>query len=191
MNASRLHSWPGLRRNGVDMHRAQMTDSDGQNDAQRRPETCPFVHSNNPDAMHDLQRFVSAQAPVFDTICGELAAGAKRSHWMWFVFPQLRGLGRSATARHYGLASAAEALTYWRHPLLGARLLQCTRLVLAVPAATAATAHAIFGSPDDLKLRSCMSLFAAVAPQEPAFPAVLQRFWQGAPDTATLALLAA
>ncbi len=149
------------------------------------------MHTSSPDTAHDLQRFVSAQAPVFDAVCRELAAGRKRSHWMWFVFPQLRGLGRSDTARFYGLVSAAEAFAYWQHPLLGARLLQCTRLVLAVSTATAATAHAIFGAPDDLKLRSCMSLFAAVAPEEPAFDAVLQRFWQGAADAATLVLLAA
>ncbi len=136
----------------------------------------------------DLARFVDAQAPVYDTVCAELATGRKRSHWMWFVFPQLRGLGLSETAWHYGLASADEALAYWQHPLLGPRLKHCTSLVLA---AHAPSAHAIFGSPDDLKLRSCMTLFAAVAPDEPVFARVLQRFWGGAPDTRTLALLRA
>ena len=81
---------------------------------------------------HDLQRFVAAQQPVYGAVVAELARGAKRSHWMWFVFPQLAGLGRSATARHYGIASEAEARAYWRHPLLGPRLKECTALVLAV-----------------------------------------------------------
>lgn len=133
-----------------------------------------------------LQRFVDAQAPVYATVCAELAHGRKTSHWMWFVFPQLRGLGRSATARHFGLASAAEALAYWHHPLLGPRLAHCAALVRD---ATAATAHEFFGSPDDLKLRSCMSLFARVAPEEPVFEAVLARYFGGRPDPATLALL--
>jgi uncharacterized protein (DUF1810 family) len=141
---------------------------------------------NAPDT--DLQRFVAAQDPVYGQVCAELAAGRKASHWMWFVFPQLRDLGRSATARFYGLASRAEALAYWQHPVLGARLRQCARLVLAVQGRTA---HDIFGSPDDLKLRSCMTLFAAVAPEEPVFAQVLQRFFGGEPDPRTLALLGA
>ena len=141
---------------------------------------------NAPDT--DLQRFVAAQDPVHGQVCAELAAGRKSSHWMWFVFPQLRDLGRSATARFYGLASRAEALAYWQHPVLGARLRQCARLVLAVQGRTA---HDIFGSPDDLKLRSCMTLFAAVAPEEPVFAQVLQRFFGGEPDPRTLALLGA
>jgi len=133
----------------------------------------------------DLQRFVDAQDPVYAHVCAELAAGRKTSHWMWFVFPQLRGLGHSATARFYGLGSRAEALAYWQHPVLGRRLRHCAQLVLA---SRAATAHAIFGSPDDLKLRSCMTLFAAVAPEEPVFARVLQRFYDGEPDPRTLAL---
>mgnify|MGYP001097753526 FL=1 len=134
----------------------------------------------------DLQRFVDAQAPVYAQVCAELAAGRKTSHWMWFVFPQLAALGRSATARFYGIASKAEALAYWLHPVLGPRLRHCTRLVLAT---RASSAHALFGSPDDLKLRSCMTLFAAVAGEEPAFTQVLERFYAGEPDAATLALL--
>lgn len=134
----------------------------------------------------DLQRFIAAQDPVYRQVGAELAAGRKTGHWMWFVFPQLRGLGLSTTARYFGLASRAEALAYWQHPVLGARLRHCTQLVLNVKGRTA---HDIFGSPDDLKLRSCMTLFATVAPEEPVFAQVLLRFYGGAPDPRTLALL--
>ena len=101
-----------------------------------------------------LERFVDAQAPVIDAVRAELIAGRKRSHWMWFVFPQLRGLGRSEMARHYGLADLAEARAYWRHPLLGPRLADCVQWLLALP--EGCSAHHVFGSPDDLKLRSCL-----------------------------------
>jgi uncharacterized protein (DUF1810 family) len=134
-----------------------------------------------------MQRFVDAQAPVYAGVCAELAAGRKRSHWMWFVFPQLRGLGHSALADHYGLASRDEALQYWQHALLGARLLHCTRLVLA---SRGKSAHDIFGAPDDLKLCSCMTLFREVAPGQAEFGQVLQRFYGGQPDRRTLELLA-
>ena len=138
---------------------------------------------------HDLERFVAAQAPVWAQVRAELAAGRKRSHWMWFVFPQLRGLGRSAMAERYGIASRAEAAAYLAHPLLGARLHDCTRLTL--DAAAGESALAILGAPDDLKFRSSMTLFAAVAdaPQSP-FAAALERFFDGVGDAATLALLA-
>jgi uncharacterized protein (DUF1810 family) len=139
------------------------------------------------DTFH-LQRFVDAQAPVFDTVCAELRAAAKRSHWMWFVFPQLRGLGQSQKATYYGLASADEARAYWHHPVLGPRLQQCVALLLAAPAGC--SARAMLGSPDDLKLRSCLTLFAEVAPEAPEFTAALQRFHGGLPDPRTLALLA-
>ena len=138
------------------------------------------------DDPFDLQRFVAAQDPLLPQVRAELAAGDKRSHWMWFVFPQLKALGRSATALHYGLASREEALAYWRHPQLGPRLRECTALVLAVPASR--SAHDVFHSPDDLKFRSCMTLFAQVAPEEPLFAQALQRFFDG-PDPRTLALL--
>jgi uncharacterized protein (DUF1810 family) len=138
------------------------------------------------DATPGLERFVAAQAPVYADVLRELGAGRKTSHWMWFVFPQLKSLGRSATARFYGLADRAEALAYWRHPLLGPRLVECTRLVLAT---AGRTVHEIFGSPDDLKLCSCMTLFDAVAPEEPAFRAVIDRFYRGVADAATLELL--
>ena len=136
---------------------------------------------------HRLQRFVDAQAPVYAEVTAELARGRKRSHWMWFVFPQLQGLGRSAIARHYGIASQAEALAYREHPLLGPRLLECTRLVLAVDGSTALQ---IFGPPDDLKFRSSMTLFERVAPQQPEFTAAIDRLYAGRRDEATIALLA-
>ena len=136
---------------------------------------------------HDLQRFVAAQAPVYAGVVDELARGAKRSHWMWFVFPQLEGLGRSATARRYGIRSAAEALAYWRHPLLGARLRECTALVLGIEGKSALQ---ILGPPDDLKLRSSMTLFECVAAEEKIFAAVLDRCFGGERDAATRRLLA-
>lgn len=135
----------------------------------------------------DLARFVQAQDPVMAAVEQELRQGQKRSHWMWFVFPQLRELGRSATARHYGIGSLAEAQAYAAHPLLGPRLVTCTELVLAVPDRSV---HAIFGSPDDLKFRSCMTLFNAAWPEQPVFGAALRRHFNNAADTRTLELLA-
>jgi uncharacterized protein (DUF1810 family) len=135
----------------------------------------------------DLNRFVEAQRPVMDDVRAELAAGRKRTHWMWFVFPQLRGLGRSATARHYGLASRDEAAAYLAHPVLGARLRECVELVLAVQGRTA---HEIFGSPDDLKLRSCLTLFREVDGAGGVFDRALARYFDGQPDPMTLQLLA-
>jgi len=135
----------------------------------------------------ELQRFVDAQAQVFAAALAEIAAGRKRSHWMWFIFPQLRGLGRSSTAEFYGLASLAEARAYLAHPLLGARLRQCV---------DAALQHSgrplieIFGSPDDLKFRSSMTVFArAAGPGEPLFQAAIDRLCGGRPDATTLELL--
>lgn len=136
-----------------------------------------------------LGRFVDAQAPVFTSALAELAAGRKQTHWMWFVFPQLATLGRSSTARYYGLAGRAEALAYWQHPLLRGRLLQCIELLLA--AAPTRTIHDILGSPDDLKLRSCLTLFEAVAPDEPRLARALARFYDGERDPLTLEALLA
>ena len=133
----------------------------------------------------DLDRFVRAQDPVFGRVIDELRAGAKRSHWMWFVFPQHRALGRSATAQRYGLAGRAEAEAYWQHPVLGPRLRRCCELLLAVPERSA---HQILGSPDDLKLHSSMTLFDAAVQDEPLFSRVLLRFYGGEPDANTLAL---
>ncbi len=135
---------------------------------------------------YDLQRFVDAQAPVYDRVCAELRAGAKRSHWMWFIFPQLTELGQSATAKHFGIASLAEAQAYWVHPLLGPRLKECTELVLAVEGKTALQ---IFGPPDDLKLCSSLTLFERAAPEEPAFGRALDTYYGGERDPRTLALL--
>ncbi|KQT50978.1 calpastatin [Aureimonas sp. Leaf454] len=136
--------------------------------------------------MTDLERFVSAQAPVFDAVRRELSAGQKTSHWMWFVFPQIAGLGSSPTARFYALSSLADAKAYLAHPLLGARLAEATGLVLAL---SEGTAHEIFGSPDDLKFRSSMTLFAAADPADPLFRRALDRFFRGEPDERTLSLL--
>lgn len=136
--------------------------------------------------MPPFAHFVEAQNPIWPQICAELRAGHKTSHWMWFVFPQHVALGRSSMALRFGLASLAEAKAYAAHPLLGARLLQATRLVLALQGLSA---HAIFGSPDDLKLRSCMTLFQAAVPLQPEFGAVLARYFDGQQDSSTLALL--
>jgi uncharacterized protein (DUF1810 family) len=134
----------------------------------------------------DLSRFQAAQDPLYDQVRRELAAGAKRSHWMWFVFPQLAGLGMSPMARRYALASRDEAQAYLQHAVLGARLLECTALVLAVQGRTA---NDIFGSPDDIKFRSCMTLFAEVGDPSGAFRDALRRYFDGKPDGRTLALL--
>jgi uncharacterized protein (DUF1810 family) len=136
---------------------------------------------------HDLQRFVDAQQPVYAQVREELARAAKTSHWMWFVFPQLKALGRSATARRYGIATVDEARAYLAHPLLGARLRECTRLVLGAPAA--AGLERIFGAIDALKFRSSMTLFERAAPGEPLFAQALERFCAGERDPLTLDLL--
>ncbi|TCZ65387.1 DUF1810 domain-containing protein [Roseicella aquatilis] len=134
----------------------------------------------------DLHRFVEAQAPVMGQVLAELRAGRKRSHWMWFVFPQLRGLGQSAMAQRYGIASLAEARAYLAHPVLGPRLEECTALVLAVQGRSA---EAILGGVDAMKFRSCMTLFAAARPGETPFRAALATYHGGVPDPRTLDLL--
>jgi uncharacterized protein (DUF1810 family) len=135
----------------------------------------------------DLERFVTAQMPVFDTALGELRAGRKRSHWMWFVFPQLLGLGRSSMAEYYGISSLAEARAYLAHPLLGPRLDLCTRTVLEIEAPSL---YAIFGSPNDIKFGSCMTLFAIVAGEESnPFRLSLDCWCGGRLDKRTLALI--
>lgn len=138
---------------------------------------------------HDLQRFVDAQVPAIAAALAELRAGRKRSHWMWFVFPQMRGLGLSATAHHYGISGPAEARAYLAHPVLGPRLDDATRAVLGHPDKTL---HAIFGSPDDLKFRSSMTLFAHVdAGGGGPYREALDTFCDGAEDPATLKILKA
>ena len=140
------------------------------------------------DGNDALQRFVAAQDGVIDQVQDELRAGRKRTHWMWFVFPQLAGLGSSPTAQHFAIRSLDEARAYLAQPVLGPRLRECCEALLAAPTADA---HAIFGSPDDLKLRSCLTLFSAAAPDERLFRDVLDRFHGGAPDPRTLRLLGA
>ncbi|HEY3523122.1 MAG TPA: DUF1810 domain-containing protein [Candidatus Limnocylindrales bacterium] len=134
----------------------------------------------------DLERFVRAQGPVYDDVVAELGAGRKTGHWMWFVFPQLAGLGRSETSRYYAIASLDEARAYFGHPILGPRLIECARLVYEGPGSSA---ESILGPIDAVKLRSSMTLFARAAPEEPLFGAVLDRFYGGRPDPATEALL--
>jgi uncharacterized protein (DUF1810 family) len=135
---------------------------------------------------HDLARFVQAQEPVYEQVLAELRDGHKRSHWMWFIFPQLAGLGHSAMARHFAIASLQEAQAYLAHPVLGARLRECARLVLAVQERSV---HGIFGSPDDLKFRSSMTLFSRAGPAEPVFEQCLLKYFGGQGDPQTLALL--
>ena len=134
-----------------------------------------------------LERFVEAQAPVFGHVCAELRAGGKQAHWMWFIFPQLASLGRSSTAKFYGLHDVGDARAYLTHPVLGSRLRSCVDLVLAMEGKTA---HEAFGSPDDLKLQSCMTLFEVAAhPDSPRFAEVLDWFYAGKRDLQTLSLL--
>lgn len=132
----------------------------------------------------NLQRFVDAQAQVIDAVMAELVAGEKRTHWMWFVFPQLKTLGRSSTARYYGIESVDEARDFLVQPVLGERLKACTRAVLTHHDKSA---KAIFGSPDDLKFRSSMTLFSLAAPEEPLFRQALAQFFEGVPDPLTVA----
>lgn len=134
----------------------------------------------------DLERFVQAQGPVIDAVLAELGSGRKRSHWMWFVFPQLQGLGPSAMAQRYALASLEEARAYLAHPVLGQRLRQCCELMLRVPDRTT---HEVLGSPDDIKFRSCVTLFREAVPQESLFQRCLDRYYGGQADEKTLALL--
>lgn len=134
---------------------------------------------------HALDRFVSAQARVYDDALAELRRGRKTSHWMWFVFPQLAGLGRSETARFYAIRDKAEARAYLAHPILGPRLVEATAAMLAAPG----SAETILGGIDALKLRSSMTLFAAAADDPTPFVAALDRFFTGQRDDATLALI--
>ena len=136
--------------------------------------------------LFNLQRFVDAQHSAYATARAELQNGRKTSHWMWFVFPQLKGLGSSATAQKYAIASLDEARAYLAHPTLGPRLVECTQLVLDIKSRTIGE---IFGSPDDLKFRSCMTLFARAAEPAPQFNEALAQFFGGVPDQKTEELL--
>lgn len=133
----------------------------------------------------DLERFVSAQAGCYDVVVSELRAGHKRSHWIWFIFPQLKGLGMSSRSQFYGLQDLAEAHAYWKHPVLGTRLRECFALLLAHQTLSA---HDILGDPDDMKLRSCATLFWR-ATKAPICDDVLRRFFGGEEDGGTVSLL--
>jgi uncharacterized protein (DUF1810 family) len=132
---------------------------------------------------YNLQRFVDAQNPVFEQVCSELREGHKTSHWMWYIFPQIEGLGNSEMSRRYAISSHGEADAYLRHPILGPRLRECTRLVNLVEGRSA---RQIFGYIDEMKFRSCMTLFAAVAPNGEVFNRALQKYFGGEFDDLTL-----
>jgi uncharacterized protein (DUF1810 family) len=138
------------------------------------------------DDPHDLQRFVDAQDDVIDDVRRELRSGRKRSHWMWFVFPQVEGLGSSRMAQRYAIASRAEAEAYLAHPVLGPRLRECTALANAIEGRSATE---VFGHPDDLKFRSSMTLFEAVADDPDPFRTALERYYDGERDQRTLEFL--
>jgi uncharacterized protein (DUF1810 family) len=134
----------------------------------------------------DLQRFVDAQRPVYEAVLGELRAGRKRSHWMWFIFPQIAGLGYSAMTQRFALESLDEAVAYLAHPVLGPRLRECATLAAGIEGRSIAE---IFGDPDDRKFHSSMTLFARAAPEDPIFAECLRRYFGGEGDPATLARL--
>jgi uncharacterized protein (DUF1810 family) len=144
--------------------------------------------TKTPEDPHDLARFVQAQAAIYPQALAELKSGRKCSHWMWFVFPQLQGLGFSSTSRRYAIDSLAQAQAYLEHPVLGHRLQACCEAVLAV---RGRSAHDIFGSPDDMKLKSCATLFERVAPAGSVFARLLDACFRGQRDEATLRLLGA
>ena len=135
----------------------------------------------------DLNRFVTAQENQYEIALSEIKKGKKRSHWMWYIFPQLAGLGRSGTSRIYGIKNLEEAISYLQHPLLGKRLEEISSSLLQLPGNNANT---IFGSPDDMKLRSCMTLFSEVPGASPVFENVLRKYFNGIKDSLTLELLA-
>ena len=133
-----------------------------------------------------LNRFVEAQEGAYERALSEIRAGQKRSHWMWFIFPQYDGLGFSSISKRYAIKSLAEAEAYLRHPVLGPRLLECAEAALAVEGRSAAE---IFGFPDDMKLRSCATLFARASPPRSVFECVLDKYFKGEPDERTLQLI--
>ncbi|MFY9658935.1 MAG: DUF1810 domain-containing protein [Methylocystis sp.] len=137
------------------------------------------------DDPFELERFVAAQAPVIDSVLAELRAGRKRTHWIWFVFPQIAGLGSSAMAVRYAIGGRAEAQAYLAHPVLGERLRECVRLVIG----SRRSLSDVFGSPDDMKFRSCVTLFSAAAPEEAVFVEAIDRCCGGVKDPATLSKL--
>lgn len=135
---------------------------------------------------YNLQRFLEAQAMNYDDALDELKAGEKRSHWMWYIFPQYKGLGMSRMSQKYAIQSLDEARAYLEHPVLGDRLLECSETVLSIDDYSA---FDIFGSPDDMKLHSCATLFAVISPPDSLFSQLLDRFYNGEKDRQTLDLL--
>jgi uncharacterized protein (DUF1810 family) len=134
----------------------------------------------------DLERFISAQDRVYSTVVGELRNGVKASHWMWFIFPQIDGLGSSPTARHYAIRSLDEADAYLAHPVLGSRLIECTDLVNSVEGNSL---RQIFGSPDDMKFHSSVTLFSLIEPRRSAFEKALDKYFDGELDERTITIL--
>ena len=131
----------------------------------------------------ELNRFVEAQEDIYASALAQIRAGQKRSHWMWYIFPQIEGLGFSSTSRRYAIRGIAEATSYLAHPIVGPRLLECSKAALNVERRSA---HEVFGSPDDLKLQSCATLFAQVSPPASVFEQLIDRFFEGQPDQNTL-----
>ncbi len=148
----------------------------------------PLLTSRRADLNQTLQRFLDAQEPVYDDVLSELRSGRKATHWMWFIFPQIAGLGHSEPSRFYAISDAAEAEAYLSHPVLGPRLVECCDVLLALQGKSATD---IFGSPDDLKLKSSMTLFASVSPPRSVFATVLERYYGGSHDQKTLDILKA
>ncbi len=136
---------------------------------------------------NNLDRFIKAQQNDYATALAEIKSGKKRSHWMWYIFPQLRGLGMSETARYYGIQNKQEAIQYLENETLGKRLIEISEALLSLPGSDP---HYIFGSPDDMKLKSCMTLFASLPQTNPVFEQVLSKFYNGDNDAKTLQLLA-
>ena len=134
----------------------------------------------------NLQRFIDAQQQTYDTALAEIKQGKKRSHWMWYIFPQIQALGFSETARHYAIHDKAEAIAYMKHPLLGTRLINICHVLLQLQSSNAGT---IFGYPDDLKLRSSMTLFSLLPDADPSFQAVINKFFNGIRDERTVRIL--
>lgn len=144
------------------------------------------TQANDTDDPYDLHRFVEAQRSDFQRALAEIRNGQKRSHWMWYIFPQFDGLGFSSTSQRYAIKSVAEAKAYLAHPILGPRLIECAEAAVSVHGRSAL---AIFGSPDDMKLRSCATLFASVLPPGSVFEQLLAKFYQGDQDEKTLRLI--
>jgi uncharacterized protein (DUF1810 family) len=143
-------------------------------------------HSSITDDPHNLRRFIEAQQGVYERAISEISSGRKRSHWMWYIFPQFAGLGFSSTSQHYAIKTLEEAKAYVAHPVLGPRLLECAQAALDVEGRSA---NQIFGSPDDMKLRSCATLFAGVSPAGSVFHRLIGKYYGGAFDEKTLHLL--